>query len=84
MRATVMTRALVGVLALALTLVSGAEAQRPSQVVLAIWGLPTRLVGSFEAVATYVLMQVHDVLARSDEKGNPVPRLAEKIGRAHV
>jgi peptide/nickel transport system substrate-binding protein len=82
MPVTMMTRALLVALALTLSLVSGAEAQRPSQAVLAIWGLPTRLVGSFEAVGSYVLMQIQDVLARSDDKGNPVPRLAEKWTRS--
>jgi peptide/nickel transport system substrate-binding protein len=78
MLVTAMTRAFLVALALAMILTPGVQAQRPTQVVLAIWGLPTRLVGSFEAVSSYVLLQVHDVLARTDEKGNPVPRLAEK------
>jgi len=72
------------VCALVLTLLSGAsiQAQRRNQVVIAIWGLPTRLVGSSEAVAGYVLLQIHDVLARTDETGRAVPRLAEKWDRS--
>ena len=61
---------------------SAAQAQRPTQVVLAIWGLPTRLVGGLEAVGSYVLLQIHDVLARTDGRGAPVPRLAEKWVRS--
>ena len=45
-------------------------------------GLPTRLVGGLEAVGSYVLLQIHDVLGRTDEKGAPVPRLAEKWVRS--
>jgi peptide/nickel transport system substrate-binding protein len=69
-------------LILAVIPASSVPAQRPTQVVLAIWGLPTRLVGGLEAVGSYVLLQIHDVLARSDEKGAPVPRLAEKWARS--
>ena len=56
--------AVVVVLALAMTLLpaAGAQAQRRNQVVIAIWGLPTRLIGSSEAVGGYVLLQIHDVL----------------------
>jgi Binding-protein-dependent transport system inner membrane component/Bacterial extracellular solute-binding proteins, family 5 Middle len=77
-----LTRALLVALALVVIPASGVQAQRPTQVVLAIWGLPTRLVGGLEAVGSYVLMQIHDVLARTDEKGTPVPRLAEKWVRS--
>ncbi len=72
------------ILGLALTVIpaTGVHAQRRNQVVVAIWGLPTRLVGSSEAVGGYVLLQIHDVLARTDEKGNPEPRLAEKWTRS--
>lgn len=82
MRVTAWTRALLIALALLVIPASGADAQRPTQVVLAIWGLPTRLVGGLEAVGSYVLLQIHDVLARTDEKGAPVPRLAEKWVRS--
>ena len=82
MLVTMLTRALVLALAALLIPASAAQAQRPSQVVLAIWGLPTRLVGGLEAAGSYVLLQIHDVLARSDEKGTPVPRLAEKWVRS--
>ena len=78
MLVTALTRAVLVALALVVIPASGVQAQRPTQVVLAIWGLPTRLVGGLEAVGSYVLMQIHDVLARTDEKGAPVPRLAEK------
>lgn len=47
-----------------------------------MWGLPTRLIGSVEAVTTYVLLQIHDVLAVTDPQGRPVPRLAESWSRA--
>ena len=76
MLVTMLTRTLVLALAALLIPASAAQAQRPSQVVLAIWGLPTRLVGGLEAAGSYVLLQIHDVLARSDAKGAPVPRLA--------
>ena len=82
MLVTMLTRALVLALAALLIPASAAQAQRPSQVVLAIWGLPTRLVGGLEAAGSYVLLQIHDVLARSDAKGAPVPRLAEKWVRS--
>ncbi|MGQ0570862.1 MAG: ABC transporter substrate-binding protein, partial [Armatimonadota bacterium] len=72
------------ILAVGLTLIpaGGAEAQRRSQAVIAIWGLPTRLIGSSEAVGGYVLLQIHDVLARTDDTGKPEPRLAEKWTRS--
>jgi peptide/nickel transport system substrate-binding protein len=82
MLVTAMTRALLLALALLVIPTSGAEAQRPTQVVLAMWGLPTRLVGGLEAAGSYVLLQIHDVLARTDDRGNPVPRLAEKWVRS--
>ncbi len=69
------------IIALALAGTPG-QAQRRNQVVIAIWGLPTRLVGSSEAVAAYVLLQVHDVLAETDNAGRPVARLAEKWERS--
>lgn len=73
------------VCALILTLLPGPTtlwAQRRNQVVIAIWGLPTRLVGSSEAVAGYVLLQIHDVLARTDATGKATPRLAERWERS--
>jgi peptide/nickel transport system substrate-binding protein len=75
---------LILVLALVVGLLPGAsaQAQRRNQVVISMWGLPTRLVGSSEAVGGYVLLQIHDVLAVNDGAGNPVPRLAEKWDRA--
>jgi len=52
-------------------------------VVLTLFGLPTRLVGSTEITAAYVLLLVHDVLARPDwNTGTPVPRLAERWSRS--
>jgi peptide/nickel transport system substrate-binding protein len=52
-------------------------------VVLTLFGLPTRLVGSTEVTAAYVLLLVHDVLARPDwNSGKPVPRLAERWSRS--
>jgi peptide/nickel transport system substrate-binding protein len=52
-------------------------------VVLTLFGLPTRLVGSFEVTAAYVLLLIHDVLARPDwNTGKPVPRLAERWSRS--
>jgi peptide/nickel transport system substrate-binding protein len=71
------------IVALALTLIpaGGALAQRRNQVVIAMWGLPTRLIGTSEAVGGYVLLQIHDVLGMTDRAGNPVPRLAEKWER---
>jgi peptide/nickel transport system substrate-binding protein len=52
-------------------------------VVLTLFGLPTRLVGSTEVTAAYVLQLVHDVLARPDwSTGKPVPRLAERWSRS--
>jgi len=52
-------------------------------VVLTLFGLPTRLVGSTEVAAFYVLLLVHDVLVRPDwNTGKPVPRLAERWTRS--
>ncbi len=82
MLVTALTRAFLVALALLVIPASGTQAHRPTQVVLAIWGLPTRLVGGLEAAGSYVLLQIHDVLARTDEKGGPVPRLAEKWVRS--
>jgi peptide/nickel transport system substrate-binding protein len=73
--------ALVLITALALAGAPG-QAQRRNQAVIAIWGLPTRLVGSSEAVAAYVLLQIHEVLGGTDSMGRPVARLAEKWDRS--
>src|SRR5262249_7648596 len=81
MLVTASIRALL-ILALLVIPASAARAQRSTQVVLAMWGLPTRLVGGLEAAGSYVLLQIHDVLAKTDEKGAPVPRLAEKWTRS--
>ena len=71
MLVTAMTRALLLALALLVIPASGAEAQRPTQVVLAMWGLPTRLVGGLEAAGSYVLLQIHDV--RGWPRSGPAP-----------
>lgn len=58
-------------------------AGRLNQAVLTLFGLPTRLVGSTEVTAFYILLLIHDVLARPDWKtGRPVPRLAERWTRS--
>lgn len=84
MRMPMVRRAGLTVLLLILVAASplSLTAQTPSQVVLAMWGLPTRLIGSVEAVTAYVLLQIHDVLAVTDAQGRPVPRLAESWTRA--
>lgn len=62
-------------------LAAGAPARGP--VVLTLFGLPTRLVASTEVTAAYLLLLVHDVLARPDwSTGRPVPRLAEQWTRS--
>jgi peptide/nickel transport system substrate-binding protein len=78
----IVAAAIILMLALAPIPAGGAQAQRRNQVVIAMWGLPTRLVGSSEAVGGYVMIQIHDVLARTDAAGNAEPRLAERWERS--
>ncbi|MBI4279727.1 MAG: ABC transporter substrate-binding protein [Armatimonadetes bacterium] len=61
---------------------TGAEAQPRGQVVVALSAIPGRLLGATEAVAAYVFMLVHDTLARVDESGTVLPRLAESWERS--
>jgi len=53
-----------------------AAAQAPSQVVIAIWGLPVRMLGSNEAVFSYVNLMINDSLTAVDGQGNVSGRLA--------
>lgn len=65
------------------TAVAAGPPGRLNQAVLTLFGLPTRVVGSTEVTAFYILLLVHDVLARPDWKtGAPVPRLAERWTRS--
>jgi len=53
-----------------------ARAQNPAQAVIAIWGLPVRILGSSEAVTSYVSLFINDSLTAVDPQGNVVGRLA--------
>jgi len=55
-----------------------AWSQRPSQAVIAIWGLPIRVLGSNEAVTGYVSLLINDSLTAVDGAGTVEGRLAEK------
>ncbi|HYM69652.1 MAG TPA: ABC transporter substrate-binding protein [bacterium] len=55
---------------------AAAAAQAPSQVVIAIWGLPVRMLGSNEAVFSYVNLMINDSLTAVDGQGNVSGRLA--------
>lgn len=78
---TVRTRLIRDVDAPAFAAVS--QPARRNQVILTLFGLPTRIVGSVEVTAFYILLLVHDVLARPDWKtGKVVPRLAERWTRS--
>jgi peptide/nickel transport system substrate-binding protein len=55
-----------------------AEAAAPSQAVIAIWGLPVRMLGSSEAVFSYVNLLINDSLTVVDGAGNVSGRLAAK------
>jgi peptide/nickel transport system substrate-binding protein len=50
----------------------------PSQAVIAIWGLPVRMLGSNEAVFSYVNLLINDSLTAVDGQGNVSGRLAAK------
>ena len=66
-----------------LALAAPGRAQRMGRVTVALFGLPTRIVGSTEVTAAYLFLLVHDVLARPDwTTGQPVPRLAERWERS--
>jgi len=55
-----------------------AESQKPAQAVVAIWGLPVRVLGSGEAVTSYVSLLINDGLVAVDARGNVQGRLAER------
>ncbi|HLN14744.1 MAG TPA: ABC transporter substrate-binding protein, partial [bacterium] len=57
---------------------SAEAAAPPSQVVIAIWGLPVRILGSNEAVFSYVNLLINDSLTAVDGQGNVSGRLAAK------
>jgi peptide/nickel transport system substrate-binding protein len=72
----------VGALVLAAGLaVAGAAAgpaggEVPAQAVVAMWGLPVRILGSGEAVTSYVSLLINDSLTAVDPQGAVVGRLA--------
>lgn len=75
--------AAAALLGLAAAAPAGAASKGGAPVVLTLFGLPTRLVGSTEITAAYVLLLIHDVLARPDwNTGKPQPRLAERWNRS--
>jgi len=55
---------------------AAAAAQAPSQVVVAVWGLPVRMLGSSEALFSYVSLMFNDSLTAVDGQGNVSGRLA--------
>ncbi|MBI4277246.1 MAG: hypothetical protein HY660_02220 [Armatimonadetes bacterium] len=70
---------------LTLTALAGTALPAPSaqgQAVIAMWGLPTRIIGSVEAVGGYVFAMIHDVLAVTDPAGQTQGRLAERWERS--
>lgn len=72
-----------GAIVLAVLLVAGvggvpARGQGPAQAVVAMWGLPIRILGSSEAVTAYVSLLINDSLTTVDAAGNVVGRLASK------
>ncbi|HEV2282435.1 MAG TPA: ABC transporter substrate-binding protein [bacterium] len=71
----------VGAVVLAVLLAAGvgglpASGQGPAQAVIAMWGLPIRVLGSSEAVTSYVSLLINDSLTAVDPQGNVVGRLA--------
>ena len=53
-----------------------ASGQGPTRAVIAMWGLPIRVLGSSEAVTAYVSLLINDSLTTVDAQGNVVGRLA--------
>ncbi|HLW47203.1 MAG TPA: ABC transporter substrate-binding protein [bacterium] len=56
-----------------------ARGQGPAQAVVAIWGLPVRILGSSEAVTGYVNLLINDSLTAVDPQGTAVGRLAARF-----
>ncbi len=75
-----------GAVLLALVMTAGAagfggtpaQGQGPAQAVVAIWGLPVRILGSSEAVTSYVSLLINDTLTAVDAQGNVIGRLAAR------
>lgn len=53
-----------------------ARGQAPALAVIAMWGLPVRILGSSEAVTGYVSLLIHDSLTAVDSQGTVIGRLA--------
>ncbi len=72
----------IGVLLLALAMACAvrvpAQGQGTSQAIVSIWGLPIRILGSTEAVTSYVSLLLNDSLTAVDGLGNVSGHLAEK------
>jgi len=72
----------IGFLLLALVVASAAGVpalgQGTSQAIVSIWGLPIRILGSTEAVTSYVSLLLNDSLTAVDGLGNVSGHLAEK------
>ena len=56
-----------------------AGGQGTAQAIVSIWGLPVRILGSGEAVTSYISLLINDTLVGLDGKGNVSGRLAEKF-----
>jgi peptide/nickel transport system substrate-binding protein len=66
----------VAVAALLTGFVGMVRAQNPAQAVIAIWGLPVRILGSSEAVTSYVSLLINDSLVAVDSQGTVTGHLA--------
>lgn len=77
-----MTKRLVGVVVIAMLLAGlgglPARGQAPAQAVIAMWGLPVRILGSSEAVTGYVSLLINDSLTGVDSQGTVAGRLAAR------
>jgi len=62
-----------------LMLTAPATGQSLSQAIVSIWGLPIRILGSNEAVFSYIGLLMHSTLVNVDGQGNVSGRLAERF-----
>src|SRR5262249_27243593 len=66
-------------LALGLLLAVPVTGQSAGQAIVSIWGLPIRILGSNEAVFSYVSLLMNSTLVTVDGQGNVSGRLAERF-----